>query len=316
MDTRPRLPLVDFPPEALEEILRWLTPQRLAALIDATDLRADTRGEKIRALADLAVRYRCASVCVNPSEVDLLPRLLAGTGVKECYVVDFPLGRSTIAMKAQQAAEIVRQSRALRGEGPGWVELDMVINVGRFRDDPEHTRREVAAVVEAADGEVVKVIIRSSELRDEEIDLACRLAQEAGAAFVKNSTGMEIFGATPEHIRRMREAVGPTTGVKAAGGIREAADVLRLLFAGAPDPALRTPDRFRIGTSSPQNLLTTLEALQADPAAVARMAFHPCSICPSGYAERQPPDLKAYALARCEACPYFPRRAEWVKRAD
>ncbi|MCS7283514.1 MAG: deoxyribose-phosphate aldolase [Anaerolineae bacterium] len=314
MNDKPRLPLVDFPPEGLEEIIGWLTPQRLAALIDATDLRADTRREKIRTLAEMAVRYRCASVCVNPSEVDLLPRLLAGTGVKECYVVDFPLGRSTIAMKAQQTAEIVRQSRALRGEGPGWVELDMVINVGRFRDDPDHTRREVAAVVEAADGEVVKVIIRSSELRDDEIDLACRLAQEAGAHFVKNSTGMETFGATPEHIRRMREAVGPGMGVKAAGGIREAADAVRLLFAGAREPELRSPDLFRIGTSSPQNLLSTLEVLRADPAAAARMAYHPCSICPSGYAERQSPDLKAYALARCQECPHLPRRAEWVQR--
>ncbi len=313
MESKPRPPLVDFPPDALEEIIRWLTPERLAALIDATDLKADTRGEKIRALAETAVRHRCASVCVNPVEVDLLPRLLAGTGVKECYVVDFPLGKSTIAMKAHQAAEVVRQSRALRGEGPGWVELDMVINVGRFRDDPEYTRREIAAVVEAADGEAVKVIIRSSELRDEEIDLACRLAQEAGAPFVKNSTGMETFGATPEHIRRMREAVGPGMGVKAAGGIREATDVLRLLFAGAREPELRTPDRFRIGTSSPQNLLTTLEELRADPAAAARRVVHPCSLCPSGYAERQPPDLKAYALARCEGCPHLPRRAAWVK---
>ncbi|RME39521.1 MAG: deoxyribose-phosphate aldolase [Thermoflexia bacterium] len=313
MDDEPRLPLVDFPPDALEEIIRWLTPERLAALIDATDLRADTPSEKIRALAEMAVQYRCASVCVNPSEVDLLPRLLSGTGVKECYVVDFPLGRSTPAMKAHQAAEIVRQSRALRGEGPDWVELDMVINVGRFRDDPEQIRREVAAVVEAAEGEVVKVIIRSSELRDEEIDLACRLAEEAGAHFVKNSTGMEAFGATPEHIRRMREAVGPGMGVKAAGGIREAADVVRLLFAGARAPELRTPDRFRIGTSSPQNLLTTLETMRADPATAARKSFHPCSICPSGYAERQSPELRDYSLARCRGCPHLPRRAEWVR---
>lgn len=310
MNEAPSLPLVDFPPDALEEIIHWLTAERLAALIDATDLKADTPERKIRALAETAVRYCCASVCVNPVEVDLLPQLLAGTGVKECYVVDFPLGKSTVGMKAHQAAELVVQSRAARGEGPGWVELDMVINVGRFRDNPEYTRREIAAIVDAADGEVVKVIIRSSELRDEEITLACRIAQEAGAHFVKNSTGMEAFGATPDHIRRMRDALGPEMGVKAAGGIREALDAVRLIFAGAPTPELRTPDRFRLGTSSPAQLLTTLERLREDPS-LARADFIPCSICPSGYAERQSPELGQMALARCRRCPHQARREEW-----
>ncbi|MDW8067566.1 MAG: deoxyribose-phosphate aldolase [Anaerolineae bacterium] len=304
------LPMVDFPPGALEEVVHWLTPERLAALIDATDLRADTPGAGIRALAEAAIRYRCAAVCVNPGEVDFLPRLLAGTGVKECYVVDFPLGRSTLAMKAQQAARIVAESRALRQEGPGWVELDMVIHVGRFRDDPDYTRQEVAAVVEAADGEIVKVIIRSSELRPEEIPLACRMAQEAGAHFVKNSTGMEAFGATPEHIRRMREAVGPGMGVKAAGGIRTAADAARLIYAGAPSAELRTPERFRLGTSSLTGLLTTLERLQENPSALSDAI--PCSYCPSGYAEKQTPELRAAALALCPHCPHRHRREEWL----
>lgn len=307
------LPLVDFPPGALEEIVEWLTPERLAALIDATDLKADTPERKIRALAETAIRYRCASVCVNPVEVDLLPQLLAGTGVKECYVVDFPLGKSTIGMKARQAADVVAQSRATRREGRGWVELDMVINVGRFRDSPEYTRQEIAAVVEAADGETVKVIIRSSELRDEEISLACRIAQEAGAHFVKNSTGMEAFGATPDHIRRMRETVGPGMGVKAAGGIREALDAVRLIFAGAPTSDLRRPDRFRIGTSSPASLFSTLERLREDPS-LLRADFIPCSICPSGYAEKQPPELGQISLARCQRCPYRDRREEWRRQ--
>lgn len=315
MDETLPLPLVDFPPDALEEIIRWLTPERLAALIDATDLKADTREGKIGALAETAVRYRCASVCVNPVEVDLLPRLLAGTGVKECYVVDFPLGKSTIGMKARQTADVVVQSRAARGEGPGWVELDMVINVGRLKDTPEYSWHEIAAVVEAADGETVKVIIRSSELQDEDITLACRIAQEAGAHFVKNSTGMEAFGATPDHIRRMREAVGPKMGVKAAGGIREALDAVRLIFAGAPAPELRTPDHFRIGTSSPTRLLSTLERLQADPS-IAQADFVPCSICPSGYAEKQSPELGQISLARCRHCPYQARREEWRRQLD
>ncbi len=313
MDETPSLPLVDFPPDAMEEIISWLTPERLTALIDATDLKADTPEGKIRALAETAIRYRCASVCVNPVEVDLLPRLLAGTGVKECYVIDFPLGKSTIGMKARQTADVVTQSRAVRGEGRGWVELDMVINVGRFRDAPEYTWQEIAAVVDAADGEIVKVIIRSSELRDEDITLVCRIAQEAGAHFVKNSTGMEAFGATPDHIRRMREAVGPRTGVKAAGGIRNAQDAVRLIFAGAPTPELRTPDRFRIGTSNPDGLLSTREALRGN-SALAWTGFIPCSICPSGYAEEQSPELGRISLARCQHCPYQARREEWRRQ--
>lgn len=311
MDEAPPLPLVDFPPDALEEIIRWLTPERLMALTDATDLRADPPEATLRALAETAVRHRCASVCVNPVEVDRLPQWLAGTGVKECYVVDFPLGKSPLGMKAHQAARLVAESRAIRREGSGWVELDMVINVGRLRDDPEYTWREVAAVVDAADGEVVKVIIRSSDLRNEEIALACQIAQEAKAHFVKNSTGMEAFGATPEHIRRMREAGGPGMGVKASGGIRTAADAVRLIFAGAPTPDLRVPERFRLGTSSPIGLLSTLKQLQEEPAAVLSSAI-PCSYCPSGYAEKQSLPLRTAALALCPRCPHRHRREEWL----
>jgi deoxyribose-phosphate aldolase len=255
-------PLV-LPDQALAEVIAWLTPQRLTALIDATDLKADTPGAKIRQVAEWAIEHRCCSVCVNPVEVDLLPDLLRGSGVRECYVIDFPLGKSPIDLKAQQAAWVVERSRQRRGEGPGWVELDMVINVGRFREDTDYTRREVAAVVAAADGESVKVIIRSSELLPEEIVAACRAAVAGGARFVKNSTGMESFGATPEHIRLMRETVGPDVGVKAAGGIREVLDVVRLICAGAAPAELRTPERFRIGTSSFAHILAGLEQLKS-----------------------------------------------------
>jgi len=259
------IPPVEFSPDRLVEIIEWLTPERLAQLIDATDLKADTPEDDLRGLAEQAIRHGFQSVCVNPGEVEVLPRWLAGTGVKECYVIDFPLGRSTSEMKAFQAGEVVRQSRTRRGEGPGWVELDMVINVGRFKTDPTTVRREVAAVVEAADSEQVKVIIRSSELTREEIVVACRMAKEARAAFLKNGTGMEAFGATPEHIAVMREAVGAETGVKAAGGIRDAMDVVRLMAAGAGTPKLRTPEHFRIGTSSPVKILSTLEQVKQDP---------------------------------------------------
>ncbi len=310
MEAAFRMPLVDFPPDGLLEIVRWLTLQRLASFLDVTDLKADTQEPQIRQIVEWATRYGCASVCVNPVEVDILPGLLRGTPVKECYVIDFPLGKSTIEMKAWQAGRVVAESRARRGEGPGWVELDMVINVGRFKRDPDYTRREIAAIVEAADGELVKVIVRSSELVDEEIATACRIAREAGAHFVKNSTGMEAFGATPDHIRLMREAVGAAMGVKAAGGIRTAMDVVRLLYAGALDPQLRTPDRFRVGTSSPLGILSTFERIQADPQAALGETVLPCAVCPSGHWEKQAGEVRAFYEQRCQLCPYQERRRE------
>jgi len=308
-----RLPLVEFPPDRLAEIIRWLTPQRLAALLDVTDLKADTQEPKIHEMVGWATKYGCRSVCVNPVEVDLLPELLRGSSVKECYVVDFPLGKSTVEMKAHQAARVVAQSRALRGEGSGWVELDMVINVGRFKQDADYTRREVSAVVEAGDGAPVKVIIRSAELLEEEIATACRAAKEAGACFVKNSTGMDAFGATPEHIRLMREAVGPDLGVKAAGGIRDAMAVARLIYAGAPEPELRTPERFRIGASHPLDILSSLDRLRKDPQAAAEADILPCKVCPSGHTERQRRQVREVYEQRCRRCPYRERRKAWVQ---
>lgn len=303
-----RPPLVEFPPEALVEIIEWLTRERLASLIDVTDLKADTQEPKIHKMVRWATDYACASICVNPVEVDLLPELLKGTSVRECYVIDFPLGKSTIEMKARQAAQVVAQSRAVRGEGAGWVELDMVINVGRFKRDSDYALREVAAVVEAADGEHVKVIIRSSELLDEEIVTACRVAKEAGAHFVKNSTGMDAFGATPDHIRLMREAVGPEIGVKAAGGIRDAMDVVRLMYAGALNPELRTPDRFRIGTSGPINIFSTLGWLRQAPRAWAEAGVVPCTICPSNDTGKQRRETREIYMQRCRPCPHFEYR--------
>ncbi len=305
-----RVPLVTFPADALVEIIEWLDPGRLASFLDVTDLKADTQEPKIHKMAGWAIQYRCASVCVNPVEVDLLPALLQGSGVRECYVLDFPLGKSSIESKARQTEEVVTRSRAARGEGPGWIELDMVINVGRFKRDPDYTRREIAAVVEAADGEHVKVIIRSAELLDDEIVAACRVAKEAGAHFVKNSTGMDAFGATPEHIRLMRETVGPDVGVKAAGGIRHAMDVVRLMYAGALDPALRTPDRFRIGTSSPINILSTFGWLRQTPRAWAEAGMIPCLLCPSNYTGKQRREVREVYMERCRHCPYLDYRKD------
>lgn len=304
LDDESRVPLVEFPPQDLAEIIQELTPENVASLIDVTDLKADTQEPKIRKMVDWALDYGFYSICVNPVEVDLLPTLLKGSPVKECYVLDFPLGKASIQGKRRQAAEIVETSRNLRGEGPGKIELDMVINVGRFKRDRDYTLEEIKAVVEAADGELVKVIIRSGELTEEEIIGACRVVKEAGADFVKNSTGMDALSATPEHIWLMREAVGPGMGVKAAGGIREAMTVLRLIYAGAKEPELRDPLRFRIGTSGPLNIIATLNWIRSSPQAWAEAKVIPCTICPHGQTAKQRREVREIYMKRCRLCPF------------
>jgi deoxyribose-phosphate aldolase len=304
VDEQARVPLVEFPPEALVEIIEDLTPEKLAGLMDATDLKADTQEPKIRKMVDWALEYSFASICVNPVEVDLLPQLLKGSGVKECYVIDFPLGKSTIESKRRQAAETREKSRSARGEGPGHLELDMVINVGRFKRDPAYTRAEIEAVVEAADGEMVKVIIRSGELTEEEILDVSRLVAAAGADFVKNSTGMDVMGATPEHLSLMRQAVGPDMGVKAAGGISDAMSVVRLMYAAAREPELRNPRRFRIGTSAPLTILATLDWVKASPQAWAEARVIPCTICPHGQTGKQRREVREVYMKRCRLCPF------------
>jgi deoxyribose-phosphate aldolase len=299
-----RVPLVEFPPQDLVEIIEELTTEKLASLIDVTDLKADTQEPKIRKMVNWALDYGFYSICVNPVEVDLLPTLLKGSPVKECYVLDFPLGKSSVESKRRQALEIVETSRELRGEGPGKVELDMVINVGRFKRDPDYTREEIEAVVQAAEGEVVKVIIRSGELTEEEIIEACGVVKEAGAHFVKNSTGMDALGATPEHIRLMREAVGTELGVKAAGGISEAMTVVRLMYAGAREPDLRDPLRFRIGTSGPLNILATMNWTRVSPEAWAEAKVIPCTICPHGQTAKQRREVREIYMEKCRLCPY------------
>jgi deoxyribose-phosphate aldolase len=303
-DDQPGVPLVEFPPQALVEIVHRLTPEKLASLLDATDLKADTQEPKIRKLAEWALDYGFASVCVNPVEVDLLPTLLKGSPVKECYVIDFPLGKSSIESKRRQAAEVVETSRAIRGEGPGKVELDMVVNVGRFKSDAGYARAEIEAVVEAADGELVKVIIRSGELTEEEILQVSSLVKEAGADFVKNSTGMDVMGATPEHLHLMREAVGPDFGVKAAGGIGDAMTVVRLAYAAAREPELLDPLHFRIGTSAPLAILATMDWIRANPEAWVEARIIPCTICPSGQTSKQRREVREVYIQRCRACPF------------
>ena len=300
-----RDPLVVFPPEEMAELIGKFTPDRIATFLDVTDLKADTLGPKMNKLADWAKSLGCPSVCVNPVEgSDILPSLLAGSEVKECYVMDFPLGKSDIEMKAAQTAHTIKTSRGIRDEGKGLIEIDMVINVGRFKKDPTYTAAEIEAVVEAADGEYVKVIVRSAELNEEELYAVSEVVADSRAHFIKNSTGMDAFGAFPEHIRIMREVVGTEMGVKAAGGISDAMTVMRLMYAGAREESLQRPERFRIGTSAPLNIVSTMGWLAHCTEDWVAAGINPCKICPYHHTEKQRREERELSNRRCRDCIY------------
>ncbi|KAA8998767.1 deoxyribose-phosphate aldolase [Paenibacillus spiritus] len=208
------------------------TPQ-LSRMIDHTLLKADARKEDIVKLAEEAKLYKFASVCVNPAWVSVASEVLKDTPeVKVCTVIGFPLGASTPETKAYETSDAI-------AKGAG--EVDMVINIGALKSgDDALVQRDIAAVVEAAKGKALtKVIIETCLLTDEEKVRACELAVQAGADYVKTSTGFSTGGATKEDIALMRRTVGPEIGVKASGGVRSAEDALIMIGAGAT----------RIGTS-------------------------------------------------------------------
>jgi deoxyribose-phosphate aldolase len=199
----------------------------IAALIDHTLLKPEATAADIQKLCGEARHYQFACVCANPYWVSLAGRELAGSGVKVCTVVGFPLGASSTEVKSFEAGVALRD---------GAREIDMVLNIGCLRGgDYDAVRADIAAVAETvhAGGAIVKVILETSYLVAEEKVAACRLAQEAGADFVKTSTGFSHVGATAEDVALMRRAVGPAMGVKASGGIRTLYDLKKMVAAGA-----------------------------------------------------------------------------------
>ena len=199
-------------------------PERLAGMIDHTLLRADATPAAVEALCAEARRWRFASVCVNGSYVELAARELAGSGVKVCTVVGFPLGAMSSAAKAAEARDAV---------GRGADEVDMVLNVGRLKaGDDGYVRDDVAAVREAAAGRTLKVILETCLLTDEEKERACRICREAGADFVKTSTGFGPAGAQLADIALFRAHLSPREEIKAAGGIRTRDAMEAFLRAG------------------------------------------------------------------------------------
>lgn len=197
----------------------------LARYIDHTLLKANATRDEIIKLCEEARENSFASVCVNPANVALSAQLLRGSPVKVCTVIGFPLGATSTFVKAMETRDAVAN---------GATEIDMVINVGALKSkDYELVKNDIARVVEAANGNTVKVIFETSLLNDEEKVRACELSKLAGADFVKTSTGFSTGGATLEDICLMRQTVGPNMGVKASGGIRDNETAQRMIQMGA-----------------------------------------------------------------------------------
>jgi deoxyribose-phosphate aldolase len=201
------------------------TAAELARLIDHTLLSPSATGPAIDRLCVEARERELFSVCVNPCWVPRAKLALAGSNVAVCTVVGFPLGANATLLKADEAARAIAD---------GADELDMVMNIGWLLDgDDDAVREDVAAVVRVSAGRVVKVILETALLSLEQVRHASELAVAGGASFVKTSTGFGPGGATIEAVATMRAAVGPDVGVKASGGIRDAATARAMLEAGA-----------------------------------------------------------------------------------
>ncbi len=199
----------------------------LAKMIDHTLLKPDATQDEIAQLCFEAKKYGFASVCINPTWVELCATLLKGTAVKVCTVIGFPLGATAPEVKAFETVNALDH---------GATEIDMVINIGALKaGDLALVARDIRGVVTAAHARdaIVKVIIEAILLTDEEKTTACLLSKEAGADFVKTSTGFASGGATVHDVELMRRAVGPEMGVKAAGGVRTLEDAENMIRAGA-----------------------------------------------------------------------------------
>ncbi|MBP2241678.1 deoxyribose-phosphate aldolase [Cytobacillus eiseniae] len=205
----------------------------VAKMIDHTLLKADATKEQIEKICVEAKEYNFASVCVNPTWVKLSAEMLYGTEVKVCTVIGFPLGASTSETKAFETKNAIEH---------GATEVDMVINIGALKSGQyDVVESDIRAVVDAAKGKALtKVIIETCLLTEEEKVKACELSVQAGADYVKTSTGFSTGGATAADIALMRKTVGPDIGVKASGGVRSAEDADNMIKAGAT----------RIGASS------------------------------------------------------------------
>jgi len=220
---------------------RKITIEEMAKIIDHTNLRPYAKKEEIKKLCDEAIEYNFGAVCVNSSYVLYAYNILKNTEIKIAAVVGFPLGACTSETKAFETKNAIEL---------GAEEIDMVLNVGFFRDgEYDFIKNDIQQVVSAAGGAKVKVILETGFLTDEQIVKACDISKQAGAHYVKTSTGFGPMGAYYDHVYLMKQTVGNELGIKAAGGIRDAQKAVLLVNAGAT----------RIGASASVNIIKTLK---------------------------------------------------------
>lgn len=224
-----------------------IKPRDMAKMIDHTNLNPTATVEDIKKLCEEAKEHEFASVCVNPIYVPLSAKLLEESSVKVCTVVGFPLGANTTETKSFETRNAIKN---------GAQEIDMVMNIGAFKSGAyEIFKSDIKAVVDATKTAgvtsdiIVKVILETCYLDEEEIVKACETAKDAGVDFVKTSTGFGSYGARVEDVSLMRKTVGRDVGVKASGGIKNFEDALNMLDAGAN----------RIGASSGVEIVTDEE---------------------------------------------------------
>lgn len=199
--------------------------KEFASLFDHTNLKPDATKLEIEKLCREALHYNFGAVCINPSNIQLAKRMLNGSDVKICTVIGFPLGATTSETKAFETKQAVDY---------GATEIDMVLNIGVMKNGDAHeVQDDIKSVVDASDGNLVKVILETCFLEDDEVMKACELSMKAGADFVKTSTGFGTEGATLHHVRLMRKTVGDKMGVKASGGIRNFKTARQMIEAGA-----------------------------------------------------------------------------------
>ncbi|WP_250672760.1 deoxyribose-phosphate aldolase [Paraclostridium ghonii] len=197
----------------------------IAKIIDHTILKAFATENDVKQICKEAKEYNFFSVCINPANIELAKKELEGSNVKVCTVIGFPLGANTSEVKGFETKDSINK---------GADEVDMVINIGALKDKKyDYVLNDIKAVVDAANKKaLVKVIIETCYLNDEEKKIACELSVKAGADYVKTSTGFGTGGSTPKDIKLMRDIVGPSIGVKASGGVRNQNDAKAVMEAG------------------------------------------------------------------------------------
>ncbi len=225
-----------------------ITPHDIAKMLDHSTLQPFLTEEDIRKGCELALKYDCASVCARPCDVPILAEMLRGSDVKVCTVIGFPHGSHETAIKVAEAKLALEE---------GCQELDMVLNIGKMiHGDHDYVKAEIKQIADLAhaNGAIVKVILETCYLTDEQKKIACRLSEEAGADFVKTSTGYGSKGCTIDDLKLMRAAVSAHVRVKGSGGIRDLDTVLSARAVGAS----------RCGVSATAKIMEEAEARYAE----------------------------------------------------